>query len=222
MMDETAASGVSGKSQVLPEVKLSEKFWSYYTQDFRCLKFVHQRPRPSDMIGKQFKKLNPLSKINPDAIVNGVIVDANELNALKFDLDMDSAMTWSKDNKKIEREIMARGYDKNTTMNTYFILDQYTQLDFSAMEVTHIDVDMLRFANLKELHLSLNAIKRIENLPPNLEQLIARGCMVDTIDPKLHVDSLQYLNLASNRLDETQLSSLSLMQHKLVEVSRTC
>lgn len=221
-MDETAASGVSGKSQVLPEVRLSEKFWSYYTQDFRCLKFVNQRPKPSDMIGKQFKKLNPLSKINPDAIVNGVIVDANELNALKFDLDMDSAMTWSRDNKKIEREIMARGYDKNTTMNTYFILEQYTHLDFSAMEISHIDVNMLRFNNLRELHLSLNAIKRIENLPPNLEQLIARGCMVDVIDPKLHVDSLQYLNLASNRLDETQLSRKLLIQPKLVEVSQIC
>ena len=69
---------------------------------------------------------------------------------------MDNAMTWSSDNKKIERAIMERGYDKNTTMNKYYIKDQYTELDLTAMGVTEIDADILTFPNLKALDLSQN------------------------------------------------------------------
>ena len=42
---------------------------------------------------------SPRSKINPDNIVKGVIVEANELNHEKYDLDMDNALTWSLDNR---------------------------------------------------------------------------------------------------------------------------
>ena len=67
---------------------------------------------------------------------------------------MDNALAWSADNKKIERAIMERGYDKNTTMNRFFIKEQYSELDLTAIGVTEIDPDIMTFPNMKALDLS--------------------------------------------------------------------
>ena len=122
---------------------------------------------------------------------------------------MNNALTWSPDNRKIEIAIMERGYDKNTTMNVNFIKEKYTELDLSALEITDIDAEITTFKNLKILHLSENKIPIISNLPANLEQLIIAHSAVERIDPKVSSNSLQYLNLSSNSINENVLGQVA-------------
>lgn len=133
--------------------------------------------------------------------MHGVIVDANELNPEKYDLDMDSALSWSPDNKKIERAIMELGYDKNTTMNVYYIKDQYTELDLTGYGITEIDKEILAFPNIKVLELSQNKINRLTNLPLTLEECVVAQCGMEKIDHRLSLPSLLYLNVSGNLLD---------------------
>ena len=121
---------------------------------------------------------------------------------------MDNAMTWSSDNKKIERAIMERGYDKNTTMNRYYIKDQYTELDLTAMAVTEIDTDILTFPYLKALDLSQNQIQVLKNLPATLEECVIAQNGLCKLDTKLSLLSLQYLNVGGNLLNEHHLGKL--------------
>lgn len=157
------------------------------------------------------------SKINPDNIVKGVIVEANELNHEKYDLDMDNAITWSKDNKKIERAIMERGYDKDTTMNINFIRKQYSELDLTCCEITELDPGLLQFPNLTSLTASQNSITKLCNLPPSLEECILSQNQLEWIDPGLHLPSLTYLNVSSNHLDSSHLGNLQLISNHLEE-----
>jgi Leucine-rich repeat (LRR) protein len=121
---------------------------------------------------------------------------------------MDSALSWSHDNKKIERAIMEKGYDKNTTMNVYYIKEQYTELDFTGYGITDIDKDIMNFPNLKVLELSQNKISKLTNLPLTLEECIVAQCGMEKIDPRLSVPSLLYLNVSGNLLDVPHLGSL--------------
>lgn len=139
--------------------------------------------------------------------MKGVIVEANELNHEKYDLDMDNALTWSKDNKKIERTIMERGYDKDTSMNTNFIKKQYTELDLSCCEITELDSGLLQFPNLISLTVSQNFISKLTNISPTLEECIISQNQLDYIDPKLNLSNLTYLNVSSNHLDCTHLGT---------------
>lgn len=148
------------------------------------------------------------SKINPEAIVQGVIVEANEFNEEKYDLDMVNALAWSSDNKKIEKKILELGYDKNTTMNIHFIKEQYTELDLAYMEVTEIDREILTFPAIRSLELSHNHISRLENLPPTIEELILSHNHIDKIDSRLFTPSLMYLNISDNLLSIDHLSKL--------------
>lgn len=145
------------------------------------------------------------SKINPDNIINDVIVEANELNYEKYDLDMDNALTWSKDNKKLQLAIMDRGYDKETTMNVNFIRKQYTELDFTACEVAVLDKGLLDFPSLVSLTASQNDITTLENLPLTLEECILSQNLLDSISPNLFLPNLLYLNVSSNNLDSGHL-----------------
>lgn len=147
------------------------------------------------------------SKISPEAIIQGVIVEANELNTEKYDLDMDNALTWSTDNRKIENKIMEVGYDRNTTMNIHFIKEQYTNLDFTSTGVCEIDRDLLTFPNLKSLELSQNGISRLTNLPLTLEECIVSQNRIEKIDSKLCIPALLYLNLSANLLNIAHLGS---------------
>ncbi len=140
--------------------------------------------------------------------MRGVIVDANELNFEKYDLDMDNALSWSPDNRKIERAIMDQGYDKNTTMNIHYIKEQYSELDFTSMGIIEIDKDMLTFPNLKILELSQNNIHTLTNLPMNLEECIITNNGLSRLDNRLLIPSLQYLNVSGNLLSEAHLSKI--------------
>lgn len=137
-----------------------------------------------------------------------MIVEANELNSEKYDLDMDNALTWSKDNKKIERTIMERGYDKDTTMNLNFIRKQYSELDLTCCDVTELDKGLLLFPNLTNLTISQNHISRLTNLPPTLEECIVSQNQLEFIDPAMSLPKLLYLNVSSNLLDCTHLGTL--------------
>jgi len=121
---------------------------------------------------------------------------------------MDSALSWSHDNKKVERAIMEKGYDKNTTMNVYYIKEQYTELDFTGYGITDIDKDIMNFPNLKVLELSQNKISKLTNLPLTLEECIVAQCGMEKIDPRLSVPSLLYLNVSGNHLDVPHLGNL--------------
>ena len=149
------------------------------------------------------------SKINPEAIIQGVVVEANELNHEKYDLDMDNALTWSTDNRKIELKIRELGYDRNTTMNIHFIKQQYTNLDFTSTGVSEIDKDLITFPNLKSLELSQNGIARLTNLPPTLEECILSQNCIEKIDSKLSVPAMLYLNLSANLLNSSHLGKNS-------------
>jgi Leucine-rich repeat (LRR) protein len=120
---------------------------------------------------------------------------------------MDNALTWSKDNKKIERAIMERGYDKDTTMNVNFIRKQYTELDLTCCEVTELDPGLLQFPNLTSLVASQNSITRLKNLPPTLEECIVSQNQLSQIDASMHLPNLTYLNVSSNHLDCTHLGT---------------
>lgn len=119
---------------------------------------------------------------------------------------MDNALTWSKDNKKIERAIMERGYDKDTTMNIHFIKRQYSELDLTCCEVSEIDPGLLQFPNLTSLTVSQNSISKLKNLPPTLEECIVSQNHVNYVDGGMHLPNLTYLNVSSNLLDCTHLS----------------
>lgn len=139
--------------------------------------------------------------------MRGVIAEANELNHEKYELDMDSALAWSKDNKKIERAIMERGYDKDTTMNVGFIRKQYTELDLTCCEITELDPGLLQFPNLTSLTVSQNSISKLKNLPPTLEECIAAQNQLECIDAKMSLPNLCYLNVSSNHLDSSHLGT---------------
>lgn len=135
-------------------------------------------------------------------------MEANELNYEKYDLDMDNALTWSRDNKKVQLAIMERGYDKETTMNVNFIRKQYTELDFTSCDIACLDKDLLDFPNLTSLTASQNEIHTIENLPVTLEECILSQNMLEHISPNVFLPNLLYLNVSSNNLDSTHLSKL--------------
>lgn len=122
---------------------------------------------------------------------------------------MDNALSWSKDNRKIERAIMERGYDKDTTMNINFIRKQYTEIDLSCCEVTELDDGLLQFPNLISITASQNLISKLTNLPPNLEECIIAQNQLEYIDPKMNLPNLCYLNVSSNHLDCTHLGTLT-------------
>lgn len=185
---------------------VTNKFWSLYKQDFRCLQFYDEKVTSN--ITKSFKRSNPLSKINPENIIKGVINEANELNSEKYEFDVDNAVQWSKDNLKMELLFMEVGYDKNTTMNRGYIRERYTELDFTSTGVTAIDKEILEFSNLKVLELAQNSIKQIKNIPAQLEELILSQNQISSIHHKLRCPSLLYLNVGFNQLNENHLSTI--------------
>ena len=129
------------------------------------------------------------------------------MNSEKYDLDMDNALTWSKDNKKIERAIMDRGYDKDTTMNVNYIRKQYTELDLTSCEIDQLDDGLLQFPNLTSLSVSQNNISILTNIPQSLEECIISQNILEFIDPNLSLPSLLYLNVSSNHLDSSHLGT---------------
>lgn len=204
MQQPEASISVSHKEE--NEVGVTSKFWSLYKQDFRCLQFYDQKVTSN--ITKSFKRSNPLSKINPENIIKGVVNEANELNSEKYEFDVDNAVQWSKDNYKMELLFMEVGYDKNTTMNRGYIRERYTELDFTSTGVTSIDKELLLFPNLKVLELSQNSIKQIKNIPQQLEELILSQNLISSIHSKMRCPSLLYLNVAFNELTENHLSNI--------------
>lgn len=135
--------------------------------------------------------------------------DINERNNERIDLDMDNALKWSPENKKIERAIMELGYDKNTTMNVHYIKEQYSELDFTSMGVHDFDHDLKSFPNLKVLDLAQNKISFIAHLPETLQQLNLSQNRLSGIDRRLHLPGLLYLNVSSNGLGLDFLGKLN-------------
>lgn len=129
---------------------------------------------------------------------------------------MDNALAWSKDNKKIERAIMDRGYDKDTTMNINFIKKQYTELDFTSCEITRIDEGLQELPNLTSLTLSQNDITLLENLPQTLEECILAENNLKDIRLNSPLPSMLYLNVSSNHLDINHLTIIGKFMPSLV------
>ena len=66
--------------------------------------------------------------------------------------------------------------------------------------IVQMDYQLNRFARLKVLNLSFNAISRIENLPSELEELYLNGNCVDMVAVSKPVRSLQHLGLNMNKI----------------------
>ena len=68
----------------------------------------------------------------------------------------------------------------------------------------------VKLTSLKVLNLSFNCISRIENLPPNLEELYLNGNQVDHIALNLNkpINSMYHLGLSRNKVRQTALSQI--------------
>jgi Leucine-rich repeat (LRR) protein len=68
--------------------------------------------------------------------------------------------------------------------------------------ISQLDPTLARFSQLKVLNLSFNNIKRIEFLPPNLQELFLNGNEIDEVGINVNkpVNSLIHLGLSLNKI----------------------
>jgi len=81
------------------ELTLSDKFWQLFSQDFRVIKVYDELKE--DKLLENFRRMNPLSPINPEKIRQGLMMELNKDNAEKYDFDLKSALTWSSNNTEM-------------------------------------------------------------------------------------------------------------------------
>lgn len=79
------------------ELTLSDKFWQLYCQDFRVIKVYDDLKE--DKLLENFRRMNPLSPINPEKIRQGLMMELNKDNAEKYDFDLKNANGWSVNNR---------------------------------------------------------------------------------------------------------------------------
>jgi hypothetical protein len=68
-----------------------------------------------DKLLENFRRMNPLSPINPQVIREGLMVELNKENAEKYDFDLKNALTWSSNNELMHELFVKAGYDRNST-----------------------------------------------------------------------------------------------------------
>ena len=69
---------------------------------------------------------------------------------------------------------------------------------------------MAKFTKLKVLNLSFNSIRKIEFIPPNLEELYLNGNEINEVALSAHrpIGSLLHLGLSMNRIRQTALTQI--------------
>mgnify|MGYP000916154638 CR=1 FL=1 len=83
-----------------------------------------------------------------------------------------------------------------------YILDFFKELSTQKKMISQLDPTLARFSQLKVLNLSFNNIKRIEFLPPNLQELFLNGNEIDEVGINVNkpVNSLIHLGLSLNKI----------------------
>ena len=197
----------STKSSIalLPDKSLSSIFWKAYKEDFRVFKLFNKSKK--DNMLANYKRMNPNSKIKLETIIQGVVNEANEANSQKYDLDMDRALEWSLENKKIEELIFKRGYDRDTTINRFFIRKFYTELKFCDRGILTIDKKFSEFDNLKHLNLDSNQIKQLSHLPLSIRELIVSRNCVESVARHCFLPNLMFLKLSHNNITQKSLEA---------------
>lgn len=144
--------------------------------------------------------------------------DANEDNAEKYDIDLENALAWSKENKEIYNLIMRVGYDRESTINRHYLKNFYSEIYFKNCEISKIDKNFKNFENLKHLDLTYNLLKSIENLPINLTELIISHNSLETISQGCFLPNLLYLKLSHNNLKSPQFKNFKTLFPKLMSL----
>ena len=186
---------------------LSDKFWQLFCQDFRVIKVYDDVKE--DKLLENFRRMNPLSPINPQVIREGLMVELNRENAEKYDFDLKNALTWSANNENMHDLFIKAGYDRNTTTNRAFVSKFYTELIILKRGITHMSSQLQDFKNVKHLDISYNKIRHVCYLPEHLEELIAQKNQIVTISRNIKLDSLKYINLSCNPLHDRALENLN-------------
>ena len=122
------------------ELSLSDKFWQLYCQDFRVIKIYDELRE--DKLLENFRRMNPLSPINPQIIRHGLMVELNKDNAEKYDFDLKNALTWSQNNEEMRNLFLSNGYDRNTTTNRIFVSRYYNELKVVRRKITSITTQL--------------------------------------------------------------------------------
>ena len=91
-----------------------------------------------------------------------------------------------------------------------YILNFFKYLNLKQKVISTICPTAARLTSLKVLNLSFNCISRIENLPPNLEELYLNGNQVDhiTLSVNKPFNSMYHLGLNRNKIRQTALSQI--------------
>jgi len=80
-----------------------------------------------------------------------------------------------------------------------YIVNFFKSLDLQARSIMSIDPMAMTFSKLKVLNLSFNEVSRIENLPPNLEELYLNGNCVNEVAMNVNKPILSLVHLGLNR-----------------------
>jgi len=153
--------------------------------------------------------------LNVEDIVSGVIAQINEDNKDIINLDEDAAMEWSPENKEMIDLIYRIGYDRNTTINQVYIANFYSRMALIDRNAVSIDKEFLELNNLVHLNISKNRIKKLENLPLALTELICTENGMEEIADTLLLPNLLYLNIAHNNFQNKKLAHITTLFPRL-------
>lgn len=108
---------------------------------------------------------------------------------------------WSKDAVELASIVKQLGVVPEVCVEEY-ILDFFKQLTVQKKQINQLDPTLARFSCLKVLNLSFNIIKKIEFLPPSLEELYLNGNEVDEIAINVNKpqNSLRHIGLSYNKI----------------------
>ena len=89
-----------------------------------------------------------------------------------------------------------------------FLYNFYQNIFFVNRSLATMDLELTKFNNLRTLKLCNNRIRTIQNMPPNIVELFLNSNQVKNINPRCKSDTLQYLGLGFNQVNDSCLGSV--------------